>query len=59
MTDRSVAIVGGRVVPITGEPVDGGTVLVEDGRIVAGVTVERVRCVQRAVILKIAFVNTG
>ena len=35
MADRSVAIVGGRVVPITGEPVDGGTVLVKDGRIVA------------------------
>jgi imidazolonepropionase-like amidohydrolase len=35
MADRSVAIVGGRVVPITGEPVDGGTVLIEDGRIVA------------------------
>src|ERR1022692_2490510 len=35
MADRSVAIVGGRVVPITGEPVDGGTVLVQDGRIVA------------------------
>jgi imidazolonepropionase-like amidohydrolase len=35
MADRSVAIVGGRVVPITGEPVDGGTVLVEDGQITA------------------------
>ncbi len=35
MTDRSVAIVGGRVVPISGEPVDGGTVLVADGKIVA------------------------
>jgi imidazolonepropionase-like amidohydrolase len=35
MADRSVAIVGGRVVPITGEPVDGGTVLVEDGRVAA------------------------
>ena len=35
MADRSVAIVGGRVFPIAGEPVDGGTVLVEDGRIVA------------------------
>jgi imidazolonepropionase-like amidohydrolase len=32
-TDR-FAIVGGRVVPIEGEPIDGGTVLVEDGRIV-------------------------
>jgi imidazolonepropionase-like amidohydrolase len=35
MADRSVAIVGGRVVPITGAPVDGGTVLVLDGRIAA------------------------
>jgi len=35
MADRSVAIVGGRVVPIAGEPVDGGTVLVEDGTITA------------------------
>jgi imidazolonepropionase-like amidohydrolase len=35
MTDRSVAIVGGRVVPIAGEPLDGGTVLVRDGRIAA------------------------
>jgi imidazolonepropionase-like amidohydrolase len=35
MADRSVAIVGGRVVPIAGEPVDGATILVEDGRIAA------------------------
>src|SRR5260370_6335876 len=35
MADRSVAIVGGRVVPIAGEPVDGGTILVADGKIVA------------------------
>ncbi len=35
MADRSVAIVGGRVIPIAGEPVDGGTVLVEDGTITA------------------------
>jgi imidazolonepropionase-like amidohydrolase len=35
MVDRSVAIVGGRVVPIAGEPVDGATILVEDGRIAA------------------------
>ncbi len=35
MADRSVAIVGGRVVPITGEPADGGTVLIEDGKITA------------------------
>src|SRR5712691_5270314 len=33
--DRSVAIVGGRVVPIAGAPVDDGTVLVQDGRIAA------------------------
>jgi imidazolonepropionase-like amidohydrolase len=31
----SVAITGGRVVPIEGEPIDGGTVLVIDGRIAA------------------------
>jgi imidazolonepropionase-like amidohydrolase len=31
----TVAITGGRVVPITGEPLDGGTVLVADGRITA------------------------
>jgi imidazolonepropionase-like amidohydrolase len=30
-----VAIVGGRVVPIAAEPVDGGTVLIEDGKITA------------------------
>jgi imidazolonepropionase-like amidohydrolase len=30
-----MAVVGGRVVPIEGEPVDGGTVLVESGRITA------------------------
>ncbi len=35
VADRSVAIVGGRVVPIAGSPVDGGTVLVQDGRIAA------------------------
>ncbi|MFD2417368.1 amidohydrolase [Amycolatopsis pigmentata] len=29
------AIVGGYVVPIDGEPIEGGTVLIEDGRIVA------------------------
>ncbi|SFK96870.1 Imidazolonepropionase [Amycolatopsis sacchari] len=28
------AIVGGYVVPVDGEPIDGGTVLIEDGRIV-------------------------
>jgi imidazolonepropionase-like amidohydrolase len=30
-----VAIVGGRVVPIEHEPIEGGTVLIEDGRITA------------------------
>nr|WP_198151793.1 amidohydrolase [Kibdelosporangium sp. MJ126-NF4] len=30
-----VAITGGYVVPVTSEPIDGGTVLIEDGRIVA------------------------
>src|SRR5262245_28547509 len=27
------AIVGGRIVPIEGEPIEGGTLLIEDGRI--------------------------
>jgi len=31
----SVAITGGRVVPVEGDPIDGGTVLVIDGRIAA------------------------
>ena len=31
----STAIVGGRVVPVTGEPVDGGTVLFDGGKITA------------------------
>ena len=35
MAGNAVAIVGGRVVPITSDPVDGGTVLVADGKIVA------------------------
>jgi imidazolonepropionase-like amidohydrolase len=35
MAGNAVAITGGRVVPITGEPVDGGTVLIADGKIVA------------------------
>ena len=35
MSNRSVAIVGGRVVPINGDPVDDGTVLVADGKISA------------------------
>jgi imidazolonepropionase-like amidohydrolase len=34
-TGGNVAITGGRVVPITGEPVAGGTVLIADGRITA------------------------
>jgi imidazolonepropionase-like amidohydrolase len=35
MAEQSVAIVGGRVVPITGEPIDGGTVLLTGGTISA------------------------
>jgi imidazolonepropionase-like amidohydrolase len=35
MAGSGVAIVGGRVVPITGEPIEAGTVLVADGKIVA------------------------
>ncbi len=35
MTETGTAIVGGRVVPIEGEPVDGGTVLMRDGKIAA------------------------
>src|SRR5215471_3613464 len=35
MTGKSVAIVGGLVLPITGEPIEGGTVLVRDGKIAA------------------------
>ncbi|GAA3459992.1 amidohydrolase [Saccharothrix longispora] len=31
----SVAITGGYVVPVAGEPIDGGTVLIRDGKIVA------------------------
>ena len=31
----STAITGGRVVPVVGEPIDGGTVLFEAGKIVA------------------------
>jgi imidazolonepropionase-like amidohydrolase len=33
MTGRTVAITGGRVVPITGDPIDGGTVVIVDGKI--------------------------
>jgi imidazolonepropionase-like amidohydrolase len=32
---QTIAITGGRVVPIEGDPVDGGTVLVRDGKIAA------------------------
>jgi imidazolonepropionase-like amidohydrolase len=35
MAGGAIAITGARIVPITGEPVDGGTVLVQDGKITA------------------------
>ncbi len=35
MAGNSIAITGGRVVPIDGEPIDGGTVLVAEGKIAA------------------------
>ncbi len=35
MAGNSIAITGGRVVPIEGDPVDSGTVLVADGKIAA------------------------
>ena len=35
MAGKSVAIVGGRVVPVTGEPVENGTILVTEGKIAA------------------------
>ena len=35
MTDNTTAIVGGYVVPITAEPIDGATILIEDGKIAA------------------------
>jgi imidazolonepropionase-like amidohydrolase len=35
VTETSIAITGGRVVPIEGDPVDGGTVLLRDGKIAA------------------------
>ena len=35
MSDSAVAVTGGRVVPINGEPIDNGTVLVVDGKIAA------------------------
>ena len=31
----NIAITGGYVVPVDGEPVEGGTVLIQDGKIVA------------------------
>jgi imidazolonepropionase-like amidohydrolase len=34
-TSRGTAIVGGRVVPVEGEPIEGGTVLLRDGKIAA------------------------
>lgn len=35
ITAASIAIVGGKVVPVVGEPIDNGTVLIQDGKIVA------------------------
>src|SRR6266699_529975 len=35
MADGAVAISGGRVVPIVGEEIPGGTVLIENGKIAA------------------------
>ena len=35
MTANTAAIVGGYVVPITAEPIEGATVLIEDGKIAA------------------------
>ena len=35
MTSNSIAITGGDVVPVEGEPIDGGTVLLVDGKIAA------------------------
>jgi imidazolonepropionase-like amidohydrolase len=35
MTGSTVAVVGGRLVPITSEPIEGGTVVIADGKIVA------------------------
>ncbi len=35
MAKGTVAITGGTVVPVTGEPIENGTVLIEDGRIAA------------------------
>jgi imidazolonepropionase-like amidohydrolase len=35
VANESLAIVGGRIVPVTAEPIENGTVLVQDGRITA------------------------
>ena len=35
MAGNSIAIMGGRVVPVEGDPIDGGTVLLTDGKIAA------------------------
>jgi imidazolonepropionase-like amidohydrolase len=35
MTGSTVAITGGRVVPVTADPVENGTILIEDGKITA------------------------
>jgi imidazolonepropionase-like amidohydrolase len=35
MTERATAIVGGRVVPVEGEPIESGTVVLAEGRIAA------------------------
>ena len=35
MASNSIAITGGYVVPVEGEPIDGGTVLMVDGKIAA------------------------
>jgi imidazolonepropionase-like amidohydrolase len=35
VTSNSIAITGGRVVPIEGDPIEGGTVLIVDGKIAA------------------------
>jgi imidazolonepropionase-like amidohydrolase len=34
-TSKDTAIVGGRVVPVEGEPIEGGTILLRDGKIAA------------------------
>ena len=35
MTETSTAIVGGRIVPVEGEPIESGTILLRDGKIAA------------------------